>query len=523
MRQQRRLADILHWLKVICVFGTLLLHGATEASRILCIYPSPGRSHVMVGQALLKGLAERGHEVTMVSPFKLSKPVKNYREILVPVDDYVAKKTKEYLEKPPNMLTALPEMIGKMLTFANDTVNYPSFVELKKEKFDLVIVGFFVADFVIGYGAHFNAPTVILWTGGNAKFTSDMVGNPRAIVAATNMMFGPQDATKFITRLKNFMIGSIENVFTAYAFYKQKPYYDWNFPSDRYPSYAEVRKNVSLVLLNTHFSHGGARPYLQNMVEVGGLQIKTKPDPLPKDIQEWLDGAGEHGAIYFCLGSNLKSSDLPAEKMQIFIESLGKLKQRILWKWETDSFPNQPANVMAKKWLPQDDVLAHKNIVLFIAHGGLGGIAEARYHGVPILGIPIFAEQAGNVRTVAHEGWGLEVDYMNFNGTTFDALVKEILTNPIYRQKAKQISALYRDRPQTAMETACFWVEYIIRHRGATHMHYQGADLSFIQMHMLDVIVVVVLVLFVILRIVAFVGKRVVRLVFGSRKKQKVN
>ncbi|XP_053688667.1 UDP-glycosyltransferase UGT5-like [Sabethes cyaneus] len=514
-----------NWLKVICVFGAFLLPKATpvDGSRILCIYPSPGRSHVIVGQALLKGLAERGHQVTMVSPFKLSKPVKNYREVVVPVDDYVSKMTKSFLEKPPNMLTAFPNMMQKMLAVANDTVNYPAFVELKKEKFDLVIVGLFMADFVLGYGTYFGAPTVVLWTGGNTKFTSDLVGNPRAIESAANMLLGPQDVTKFTSRLKSFLIASVENVFTAYGMYKQKPYYDWNFPSDRYPSYAEVRRNVSLVLLNTHFSHGGARPYLQNMVEVGGLQIKPKPDPLPKDIQEWLDGAGEHGAIYFCLGSNLKSADLPVEKMEIFVKSLGKLKQRILWKWETDSFPGQPANVMAKKWLPQDDVLAHKNVVLFIAHGGLGGIAEARYHGVPILGIPIFAEQAGNMRTVQQEGWGLEVDYMNLNAVTFEGMVKDVLTNPVYRQKAKQISAVYRDRPQTAMETACYWIEYVIRHRGATHMHYQGADLSFIQMLMLDVIAVIGLVLFLIFKILAFVGKRAVRLICGGRKKQKVH
>lgn len=39
-------------------------YSAVESARILCIFPSPGRSHVLVGQALLKGLAERGHEVS---------------------------------------------------------------------------------------------------------------------------------------------------------------------------------------------------------------------------------------------------------------------------------------------------------------------------------------------------------------------------------------------------------------------------------------------------------------------------
>ncbi|XP_058834666.1 UDP-glucosyltransferase 2-like [Topomyia yanbarensis] len=509
-------------IKLICAVCPLLFIGTAESSRILCIDPSPGKSHVLVAQALLKGLAERGHEITMVSPFKLSKPVKNFREIVVPVDDFVSKQMKTYLEKPPNMLTHFPEMIRKMMMIANDTVNYPKFLELKKEKFDLVIVGLFIADFVLGYGPHFGAPTVVLWTGGISKFTADLVGNPREIAASPNMILGKQDFTKFSSRLKNFLIASAENIMGAYAFYQQKPYYDWNFPSDRYPSYEDVRTNVSLLLLNSHFSHGGARPYLQNAVEVGGLQIKTKPDPLPKDIQEWLDGAGKHGAIYFCLGSNLKSADLPAHKMEIFVKSLGKLKQRILWKWEADSFPNQPANVMAKKWLPQDDVLAHKNVFLFVAHGGLGGIAEARYHGVPVLGIPIFAEQSGNVANVVQEGWGLEVNYETINETTFSELLNDMLTNPVYRQKAKEISTVYRDRPQTAMETACYWVEYVIRHKGAVHMHYQGADLNFFQSYMLDVLAVILLAVYLVIKILKVACKAIAKFFGGKPKKQKL-
>ncbi|XP_058834665.1 UDP-glucosyltransferase 2-like [Topomyia yanbarensis] len=509
-------------IKVICTFCPLVLFGFAETSRILCIDPSPGKSHVLVAQALLKGLAERGHEITMVSPFKLSKPVKNFREIVVPLDDFISSQMKKFLEKPPNILTELPSLVNRMLVVANDTVNHPDFLELKKEKFDLVIAGLFVADFILGYGPHFEAPTVVLWTAGISKFTSEFVGNPREIAASPNMMLGKQDFTKFSSRLKNFLVACVEDIIGVYTQYKQKPYYDWNFPSGRYPSYEDVRKNVSLLLLNSHFSHGGARPYLQNAVEVGGLQIKTKPDPLPKDIQEWLDGADKHGAIYFCLGSNLKSTDLPAHKMEIFVKSLGKLKQRILWKWEADSFPNQPANVMTKKWLPQDDVLAHKNVVLFVAHGGLGGIAEARYHGVPVLGIPIFAEQSGNVANVVREGWGLEVNYETMNETTFSELLNEMLTNPIYRQKAKEISTVYRDRPQTAMETACYWIEYVIRHKGAVHMHYQGADLNFFQSHMLDVIAVILVAVYLVIKVLKVACKGVARLFGGGKpKKQK--
>ena len=56
----------------------------------------------------------------------------------------------------------------------------------------------------------------------------------------------------------------------------------FNFPSDRYRSYDEMIKSVSLVLVNTHFTSSGPRPLLPNLVEVGGLQIKSNPAPLPE-------------------------------------------------------------------------------------------------------------------------------------------------------------------------------------------------------------------------------------------------
>lgn len=53
------------------------------------------------------------------------------------------------------------------------------------------------------------------------------------------------------------------------------------FPSELYPSYNKVLKNISLVLVNDHFSQGAIRPYVPNMIEVGGLQVKKKSSSLP--------------------------------------------------------------------------------------------------------------------------------------------------------------------------------------------------------------------------------------------------
>lgn len=55
----------------------------------------------------------------------------------------------------------------------------------------------------------------------------------------------------------------------------QKPYYERNFPSDRYPSYEEARKYVRLVLVSHHFSQGSIEPNLPAAIDVGGMHIKS--------------------------------------------------------------------------------------------------------------------------------------------------------------------------------------------------------------------------------------------------------
>lgn len=112
---------------------------------------------------------------------------------------------------------------------------------------------------------------------------------------------------------------------------------------------------------------------MPGIVYYGGAHIKP-PKPLPTDIQEYIDNA-EHGAIFFSLGSFVQSSELPKEKIDIFLTALGKLKQRVIWKFENESY-EVPSNVLIRKWLPQTDILAHPNIVLFIAHGGMSGTFE---------------------------------------------------------------------------------------------------------------------------------------------------
>lgn len=73
--------------------------------------------------------------------------------------------------------------------------------------------------------------------------------------------------------------------------------------------------------------------------------------------------------------------------------------------------PNRPVNVMVGKQLPQDEVLAHLIVVLFIIYCGKGRHSEQKYKGFPVLGIPIFGDQQSNVEKLVGKGWALKLPY----------------------------------------------------------------------------------------------------------------
>lgn len=74
-----------------------------------------------------------------------------------------------------------------------------------------------------------------------------------------------------------------------------------------------------------------------------------------QELAKILDNA-KHGFIYFSMGSNLKSKDIPQNLKEGFLKIFSKLNQIIIWKFE-EVLPNLPKNVHILKWAPQQSIL----------------------------------------------------------------------------------------------------------------------------------------------------------------------
>jgi glucuronosyltransferase len=71
----------------------------------------------------------------------------------------------------------------------------------------------------------------------------------------------------------------------------------------------------------------------------------------------------------------------------------------------------------------------HKNIRLFLTHGGLLSTLEAAYHGVPLIGIPLVFDQNGNMLQAERKGFAKPLEFMGLTEETLESSIHEMLNN----------------------------------------------------------------------------------------------
>ncbi|MBN3271484.1 UD2A1 glucuronosyltransferase, partial [Polyodon spathula] len=127
------------------------------------------------------------------------------------------------------------------------------------------------------------------------------------------------------------------------------------------------------------------------------------------DMEKVVQGSGEHGIVMFSLGSMVKN--LTREKANLIASALGQIPQTVLWRYSGEKPETLAPNTRVYDWIPQNDLLGHPKIKAFITHGGTNGIYEAIYHGIPMIGIPLFADQPDNMVHMEVKGAAVVVNF----------------------------------------------------------------------------------------------------------------
>ncbi|KAM7364716.1 UDP-glycosyltransferase UGT5-like [Cochliomyia hominivorax] len=506
---------------IVIVLTIFFSPNATESSNILAFLPSCSPSHLIIEMAVVKAMAERDHNVTVVSVLPLKKDWVHPSMNLIQLDKgYVDMDVAINITKMKGLQKVIKsfDMFKMMTTQLSDVLEDPKFQELLNNpgnKFDLMLFGYLFGDFFFGIAEHFDCPVALLWPNIPIAPILNMIGNPLAMSYTALTLLNPvTDNMGFMFRLKNLGAVAMESLMMSTIESSGRKIYGKYFPPDKYASFDKARQRVAMVLFSHHFSEKPVRPLVPALIEIGGIHINDQPKPLPKELEEFINSA-EHGVIFFSMGTNVKIQHLQEGALEKIFNVFSKLPQKVLWKVDDESqVPGNSSNILYRKWLPQSDILGHSNVKLFFGHGGKGGITEAKFYGVPMVGLPIFGDQPMNMVEVVHKGYGLSIDHDKpLTEEVIYETVTEVLNNPKYTNTVKTFSKLYRDRPLRAKDNAVFWLEYLIRYKGAPHMQSPLKIMSFVESANLDVFAFILAVLFIVFKSIKLLTRLIVKLI----------
>ncbi|XP_040186831.1 UDP-glucuronosyltransferase 2A2-like [Rana temporaria] len=519
----------------ICLLSCALFFSAAQAGKILVI-PVEG-SHWINIKVLMMELIQRGHELTVIRPSNslyIDETSEHFKVENVPMSDTQIMSRKEFEEyamnwvfhqafaKHSSSFSVAWEFIGALQTGTQmSTVALGAIFENKEVMerltnagFDLILADpYNVAGVMLAH--HLKLPIVFF---GRWMPTEDIhfaiAPSPLSYVPVINSRV--TDKMAFHERVKNV---ALYYLYLGAAHLLIYPAYDKL--AQRYLNtdigVFEMYKRADIYLMKVDFVFEFPRPTMPNAMYIGGFQCRP-PKPLPEDIQRFMDSS-EQGVVVFSLGTIIKK--LPLHIAREFAAGLAQLKERVIWRYSGEPLDTLGNNTMTVDWLPQNDLLSHPNTKVFLAHGGENGVYEALYHGVPIVGFPLFGDQYENLLRLKTRGAAVLLE--NLQDLTakdiFDA-VRTVIDDPSYSQAMRHLSELHRDTPVPPRDLAVFWTEFVMRHKGARHLQPAANDLAWYQYHLLDVTGFLLVTVFVSLCITIKIFRAVLR-TFCCRKQNK--
>ncbi|CAK1547660.1 unnamed protein product [Leptosia nina] len=451
------------------------LSGYVYCGRILVVVPTPSFSHQVVFRPLTQDLARRGHEVVVVTTdpvFKNKDGPPNLREIDVRDVTYAAWKTNfmnntEFGSKKDLYKTAELFLIefSHSLEIQLKTKEVQEIIREGEGRFDVIIVEASVRPALI-FSHVFKAPIIQMSTSGPMLNSNDVVGAPSHIFLYPWVL---HQRLYNLTLWEEFQeIFKHKDIYNLYINLELKEdiMLQSIFGRD-VPSLRDLSDNVDMIFINSYSFWCDKLPVPKNLVYVGGIHIQPEKD-LPEDLKSYLDSC-KTGIIYVSFGNNVKPSLMPVDKVEMLTKTFSELPYNVLWRWDAE-IPGISSNVKLTRWVPQSDLLRHPNVKLFIQQGGINSAEESISAGVPLIGIPMIADQ-----------WYTSEKYEYFKigkRLHLDTLTKDELKNTItmliedgsYRENVKKLRHLTRDQPQSALERAVWWTEYVMLHRGAKNL-----------------------------------------------------
>lgn len=220
-----------------------LLGTMTQSSggaNILGVFGTHSPSHVIVHMAVMKALADRGHNITVVTQMKPKLAThENITVIIAPPTEERHRYIKEYMAEVSNEKPSFWETMVKAIVQSSNQLegqyefmthrNVKEIYENPKIKFDLVFLGLMANTYQLGIAAKLKCPVIISWVGIPLPFMDSIVGNvndPSYVPTVNVALNAGQKTMDFGLRFVNFFKYAIMCVFETLLDYKMNQFYE---------------------------------------------------------------------------------------------------------------------------------------------------------------------------------------------------------------------------------------------------------------------------------------------------------
>jgi glucuronosyltransferase len=223
-------------------------------------------------------------------------PVKYELGFYIPEDSFLRRQCRESLES----YTSLPVSgssnsfdLGNLGYFGTLSIMWAfgegfchSFLQGKEvqnllhstdEKFDLIVTEAFTNDCTLGFALKFKVPIVQVASFGGCPWMLDWFGNPSPYAYVPDPMQNFSDRMNLWQRILN-TLGITYQKISRYLCHlpKQQAILEKYFSDyGPLPSISQLDSSTSLLLVNSHFSISYPRPLMPNIVQVGGMHLRS--------------------------------------------------------------------------------------------------------------------------------------------------------------------------------------------------------------------------------------------------------
>ncbi|XP_052891787.1 UDP-glucosyltransferase 2-like [Anopheles moucheti] len=477
-----------------------------EAAKILAIFPVPLKQHQLVYRPLIEELANRGHELVLVTTDPIDAPDRTNVTLqrIVQIDLSFAYQLPVLERLGRDGLDGrdmLRNIYDVMRTISAEELQHPAMQSLinsanprtcdgvQCNRFDVVMVEWSGVTLMNAFAEHFRAPLVGIANGGAFINAHEALGNPNHPIGYPSIFMPFSEDLSLLQRISSVL-------FTVwYRFY----YYTEEIPAqnliaqsnfgEQISDLRQIEQNADLLLINAYQQLGNVRPVGPTTVYLGGIH-QNRPAvgaELPEDLNLFLSQSDEP-VVYVNLGSSLGGAAGRA-RIDKIAKALEQLDLASVWALDdVMEVVNSTGRTYQSHRVPQEAVLAHPKVKAFLTDGGQINVEDAIQLKVPVVGISYSTSYDHYLRQIVKYEAGI-ISLIDYEAQTFVDKLRDVLTNSRYQENVNKLHTLLNDQPQTSIERAVWWIEYVARNGGTKSLHVR--HLSWFEYLMLDVLFVV--------------------------------